>query len=108
MAKAKKEVEQLLENSLILQKVLLGMTEKLDKLTKQISSLLELFERAATKFEEGEKAEVSGVSKSLPIEREELTQLIEKLEKLEEQNKIIANALTLLEEKMRKEKGQLF
>jgi len=66
----------LIENSISLQKVLTNMAIKLDSLSDQISKLLELFEISAKSFAE----------KDLISEAQNHRQIIEKLDKLIEQN----------------------
>ncbi len=83
-----KEVNKLLiENFADFQKTMADVGEKFDKLTKQISQLLNLFESAAKDFAEGGGKENK--------------ELVEKLDKLLEQNKTIARGITLIEERAR-------
>jgi lipopolysaccharide biosynthesis regulator YciM len=88
----KEELKLILENFISLQSVLTNLAEKIDKLTKQLSTLLNLFEKAAEKFSE---------SQGMKEEIEE-KDLLNKLDKLMEENKTIAKALTLIEEKIRR------
>lgn len=83
--------EQVLENLIQLQKVHTDLAEKFDKLTKEISSLLSLFELAAKSF-----SKYPGLKSS-----EQDKEFLEKIDKLLEQNKTIAKGLTLMEEKVR-------
>ena len=76
----------LTENFVSLQKVMTNMVIKLDSLSQQISSLLELFEISAKSMAE------KGYS-------EEDKRVIDKIDNLIEQNKIIARGITLLHEK---------
>ncbi len=80
----------LIQNFVAIQKVMVDIGEKFEKLTKQISELLELFESAAKSL--AEKEVKSGESEKKNKE------IIEKLNTLLEQNKIIARGLTLLHE----------
>lgn len=83
----------LVENFVKLQKALTNITIKFDSLSEQISSLLQLFEISAKSF--AEKLSVG----TPDIEKDK--EFLEKLNKLLEQNKVIAKGLTLMEEKMR-------
>ena len=81
----------LIENFVSLQKVMTNLSIKFDNLTKQISKLLELFEISAkTLAEKDLEIEKKGSSKKV----------IEKIDNLLEQNKIIARGLTLIHEKV--------
>ncbi len=80
----------LIENFVSLQKVMTNLSIKFDSLTKQISKLLELFEISAkTLAEKDMEIEKKGSNKKI----------IEKIDNLLEQNKIIARGLTLIHEK---------
>lgn len=104
MAKRKKETSQhshehtsesitrdLAKNIVELQKVHTDLAEKFDKLSKQISELLSLFEMAAKSFAQHPANQVS----------EKDTEFLDKIDKLLEQNKTIARGLTMMEERMR-------
>ncbi len=81
---------KILENLVHLQKIHTDLAEKFDKLTREISSLLNLFESAA-----------KSLTSTLSQEHEEKDkELLEKLDKLLEQNKTIAKGLSLMEERM--------
>lgn len=84
--------DKLVENLVSLQKVHIDLAEKFDKLTKEISSLLALFEIAARSFSK------HPASKTVETDKE----FLEKIDKLLEQNKTIAKGLTLMEDQMRK------
>ncbi len=85
----------LIENFVSLQKVMTNLSLKFDDLTKQISKLLELFEISAKTLAEKEfEIEKKGSDKKV----------IEKIDNLLEQNKIIARGLTLIHEKIPEEK----
>jgi hypothetical protein len=73
----------LLENSVVLQKNLLALNERLDTLTTHIADLLKLFELAAKNI--AEKPE-------LGFEKE----FLDKLNLLLEQNKLLARGITLI------------
>jgi hypothetical protein len=78
----------LVENFVSLQKVMTNLVVKFDNLSGQISKLLELFEISAKTLAEREP------------EKNENKEVVEKLNGLMEQNKIIAKGLILLHEKM--------
>ena len=90
-AEAKIE-DRLLENIIELQKVHTNLAEKFDKLTKEISSLLALFELAARNFSKHPATKIAETDK----------EFLEKIDRLLEQNKTIAKGLTLMEEHIRK------
>ena len=86
---ASSSVEQTLVKNLVeLQKVHVDLAQKFDKLSKEISGLLMLFEKTAKSFSE------SQISKS---DKE----FVEKIDKLLDQNKTIAKGLKLIESKTR-------
>jgi len=78
----------LIENFVSLQDVMTNMSSKLNNLTTQISKLLELFEQSAKTFMEKDLKFGGGTDK----------ELVSKLDRLIEQNKIIAQGITLLHE----------
>lgn len=88
---------KLLENMVHLQKVHTELIDKFDKLAKEISSLLGLFELSARNF-----AKQPGI-KVGETDRE----FLDKIDKLLEQNKTIAKGLTLMEEQMKKRVGHV-
>ena len=81
----------LIENFVSLQKVMTNLAIKFDKLSDNISTLLQLFEISAKSF-----AEKQGISST-----EKDREFLNKINMLLEQNKTIAKGLTLMEEKMR-------
>ncbi len=83
--------QQLIETTVQLQKVYTDIAVKLDRLSSQISSLLSLFETAAKTFAENPLFGAAGKDK----------ELIDKIDKLLAQDRIIAKTLTLLEERTR-------
>lgn len=83
--------DKMLENMIKLQKVHIDLAEKFDKLSKEISSLLGLFEIAAKNFSKNIPAKVSESDKAF----------LEKIDKLLEQNKTIAKGLTIMEEQIK-------
>lgn len=76
----------LIDNFVSLQKVMTNMAVKFDSLTTQISKLLELFEISAKELAE----------KGYSLEDKKV---VEKLDSLLEQNKIIAKGIALLHER---------
>lgn len=92
---AKKSAEELnkmlLENFINMQKIMIHQAEKLDKLSDNITKLLNLFELSARSFME--RPEIRDVEKD--------KEFLDKLNALLEQNKTIAKGLTLMEEKFR-------
>ncbi|HTZ41664.1 MAG TPA: hypothetical protein VMC07_00445 [Candidatus Omnitrophota bacterium] len=78
----------LIENFVSLQDVMTNLSEKLNNLANQMSKLLELFEQSAKTFMEKDMKIGGGADKDL----------ISKLDRLLEQNKIIAQGITLLHE----------
>lgn len=82
---------KILENLVSLQKVHTDLAVKFDKLSKDISNLLTLFEVTAQSF-----------AKNLPTgEIEKDKEFLDKIDKLLDQNKTIAKGLTLMEEHMK-------
>ena len=95
--KASKDIEKLntilIENFVKLQKAITNLTVKFDSLSGEISSLLQLFEISAKSFAEK-------LATSTPdIEKDK--EFLEKLDKIINQNKVIAKGLTLMEDKMK-------
>jgi len=81
----------ILENFITLQKVLTNLSVKFDKLSDDIGKMLNLFEISAKTFTEKHGP---GITKE---EKEFLT----KLDRVLDQNKVIAKGLTLMEERIR-------
>jgi len=92
--KASQTEKILVENFVSLQKVITNLSIKFDKLTNQISSLLELFEVSAKTLAEKESG-----SKKSPEENKENKEIIEKMDSLLEQNRTIARGVALMHEK---------
>ncbi len=89
---AKESLEDQTLHSLVeLQKVHVNLAEKFDKLTQQIQNLLALFELAARNFAKQPHMQAT--------ERDK--EFLEKIDKLLDQNKVLAKGLTLMEDKMR-------
>src|SRR3989344_9178540 len=88
-----KEIEHaILKNLVELQKVQTDLSEKFSHLASEISNLLALFEVTARNF-----------AKNVPA-NDQFTkdkELLDKIDKLLDQNKTLAKGLTLMEEKMR-------
>jgi hypothetical protein len=92
----KKVDSVLIENFVSLQKVMTNLAVKFDNLSGQISKLLELFEISAKTLAE----------KDYSIGEEKVDKkLVEKLDNVLEQNKIIARGVALLHEKNLEEKS---
>ena len=69
----------------------IGLAEKFDRMTKEISQLLALFETTARTF-----------AKAVPLgEYEKDKEFLEKIDKLLDQNKTLAKGLTIVEERLR-------
>jgi len=83
--------KKLIENMVELQKVHTDLAEKFDKLSKQLSVLLNLFEMAARSFATHPAVRASEKDKDF----------LDKVDKLLDQNKVIAKGLTLVEERTR-------
>ena len=83
--------EVLVQNIIELQKVHIDLLEKFDKVSNQLSTLLTLFEGAAKSYANNPGNKVA--------ERD--IELVEKIDRLLEQNKIIAKGLTLMEDRTR-------
>jgi len=81
---------KLIENFISLQKVMVNLSAKFDNLSDQIAKLLELFEISAKAMAEKDYEQFS---------KSDNKEVLEKLENLLEQNKIIAKGLTMLHEK---------
>ncbi len=89
---AKESLEdQTLQSLIELQKVHVNLAEKFDKLTQQIQNLLALFELAARNFAKQPHMQAT--------ERDK--EFLDKIDRLLDQNKVLAKGLTLMEEKMR-------
>ena len=86
----KKSVEKILvENFVSLQKVLTNLSVKFDELSNNISKLLELFELSATALAKKD------INFTKPMDEEKI---INKLNNILEQNKIIARGMALMSE----------
>ena len=81
----------LTKNLIELQKIHTNLAEKFDKLTTQIENLLALFELAARNFAKQPHMQST--------ERDK--EFLDKIDKLLDQNKLLAKGLSMMEEKMR-------
>lgn len=82
---------QLIENFVSLQKVLTSLSAKFEDMTRKLSEVLDLFEESAKAF----------VKKDIPKEQPSVVwqkEVLEKIDNLFEQNKILARGLTLIHE----------
>lgn len=83
--------ERIMQNLVGLQKVHTDLAEKFTKLSDQITQLLTLFEVSARAF--AKQANIQGIEKD--------KEFLDKIDKLLDQNKVIAKGLTMMEGKMR-------
>lgn len=85
------EIERkIVENLVSLQKIHTNMIERFDKLTDQITSLLNLFEVAAKTFTKQPAFEAGDRDR----------EFAEKIDMLLEQNRVLAKGITMMEEKI--------
>lgn len=85
--------QAMIQNFILTQKVMTDLAEKLDSLSDQTSKLLALFEISAKSF-------IERGSEGGKIIKED-KDLLDKIDRLMEQNKVIAKGLTMIEEKVR-------
>lgn len=83
--------EQTISSLIELQKVHVNLAEKFEKLSTQIENLLALFELAARNFAKQPSMQNTEKDK----------EFLDKIDKLLDQNKLLAKGLTMMEEKMR-------
>ncbi|MBI2629310.1 hypothetical protein HYW74_04460 [Candidatus Pacearchaeota archaeon] len=83
--------KQLIDNFVALQRVMTNLSVKFDSLSDQISKLLNLFEISAKSFAEKNAGKITKEDK----------EFLDKLDKLLDQNKLIAKGLTMMEERAR-------
>jgi hypothetical protein len=83
--------EQTISTLIELQKVHVNLAEKFQKLSTQIENLLGLFELAARSFAKQPTMQNTEKDK----------EFLDKIDKLLDQNKLLAKGLTMMEEKMR-------
>jgi len=84
--------KQLLENLVSLQKVQTELAMKFDRLSKDITSLLTLFEVTARNF-------AKNVPKTPEMEKDK--EFLDKIDKLLDQNKVIAKGLMIMEDRLK-------
>ncbi|MEI6731799.1 MAG: hypothetical protein WCK90_03915 [archaeon] len=104
MPRKKKEViyaspeleKTLVENLVQLQKINTDLATRFNSLSRQISALLEIFEKAAQNFVHTPENKVSEKDK----------EFLDKIDKLLEQNKTIAKGLVIMEENIRNKSGE--
>lgn len=82
----------LIENFISMQKVMTSFVSKFDKLEKQVSSLLDLFEESAKTIAEKE------INLELKGNEEKQQEILDKLKDVLDQNKLIAKGITLMHE----------
>ncbi|MFH1290627.1 MAG: hypothetical protein ABIH92_04425 [Nanoarchaeota archaeon] len=88
-----REIEHaILQNLVQIQKVHTDLAEKFDHLTKELSQLLTLFEVTARNF-----------AKNVPAnsDYQKDKDFLEKIDRLLDQNKLLARGMTMMEEKLR-------
>lgn len=90
---SKEDIKLLMDNFILIQDVMTKTNEKLDSLSSHISKLLTLFELSAKSFVE------KGTPTQKPLQEDK--DMLEKINKLLEQNKTIARGLMLMEEKVK-------
>lgn len=83
--------EQTISSLIELQKVHINLAEKFEKLSTQVENLLALFELAARNFAKQPSMQNTEKDK----------EFLDKIDKLLDQNKLLAKGLSLMEEKMR-------
>ncbi|OIO81053.1 hypothetical protein AUJ84_01785 [Candidatus Pacearchaeota archaeon CG1_02_32_132] len=83
--------DKLVQNMVELQKLHVNLAERFDKLTDQVGNLLALFENSARTFAKNPGLDM--VSKD--------QEFLQKIDRLLEQNKVLAKGLTLMESKLR-------
>lgn len=83
--------EQTISSLIELQKVHINLAEKFEKLSTQVENLLALFELAARNFAKQPSMQNTEKDK----------EFLDKIDKLLDQNKLLAKGLTMMEEKMR-------
>lgn len=83
--------DKLVQNLIELQKLHVGMIEKFDNLSGQIANLLALFETSAKTFAKSPSMDLASKDH----------EFLQKIDKLLDQNKVLAKGLTLMEQKLR-------
>src|SRR3989344_3432005 len=88
----RQDITSIVINNLVeLQKVHVSLIEKFDRLSRQMSDLLNLFETAARSFAQHPANQASDKDK----------EFLDKIDKLLDQNKTIAKGLTMMEDRMK-------
>lgn len=96
-ASEKKVENALIENFISLQKVMVNLSVKFDGLTGQISKLLDLFEISAKTLAEKEFV--------TDKEKKDNREVLDKMDQIVDQNKILARGLTLMHDRITEEGG---
>ncbi len=93
-----KTVKLLIENNAMMQKKITELTGSVDGLTKKVSALVKLIEKASEEFAgTGEEGVVGERAEKVAERKMSKDELLDKLESLLRQNKTIARGLILLE-----------
>jgi len=85
------KIDALIKNTASLQKIILDLARDTNRLSKDITKMLGLFEDANKAFKEGKAKPIEGLGEGIE----------EKIDRLAEQNKVVAQALVLLEKFLR-------
>ena len=85
------KIDALIKNTASLQKIILDLARDTNRLSKDIAKMLGLFEDANKAFKEGKAKPIEGLGEGIE----------EKIDRLAEQNKVVAQALVLLEKFLR-------
>ena len=85
------KIDALIKNTASLQKIILDLARDTNRLSKDITKMLGLFEDASKAFKEGKAKPIEGLGEGIE----------EKIDRLAEQNKVVAQALVLLEKFLR-------
>ena len=85
------KIDALIKNTASLQKIILDLARDTNRLSKDITNMLGLFEDANKAFKEGKAKPIEGLGEGIE----------EKIDRLAEQNKVVAQALVLLEKFLR-------
>ena len=91
-----KKLELLIDNTIVLQKAVVSLTESNNKLNGRINSLVELFENAS-----------KNIGKIQEIESKEVDELSKKLEEVIGQNKDLAEGFVALEKYVKVARGDI-
>ena len=102
--KDKSNEKILIENFVSLQKVMVNLSVKFDSLATNISKLLNLFEISAKALAE---KDFNFEKRGEPGNKGDEQRIMNKVEELFEQNKVIARGLTLMHDKISGQEGQV-